>query len=305
MAVHGGGSPFAVENTPAGWQSLAAGLAPFVQQSRRWEGERHIAGGRSRLRRSLYAAALPAAFRWNPALMDLYRCLTGRGKPHAVALVACARKLLIFVDRVKAVLPQLQAALPGGVKLTLTGDRSSTIPASLGHTEQTLVISVILVVLVVLFFLRSLRATLIPAVTVPVSILGTFGMMKLFGYSLDNLSPMALTIATGFVVDDAIVVLENIARHRETGVARLEAALRGAREVSFTVVSMSLLLVAVFLPILLLGGIVGRLFQEFAIVLFDRHWCLARPRSHDDADDVRSASGGRSAPPARAIGTGD
>ncbi len=172
-----------------------------------------------------------------------------------------------IVDRVKAVLPQLQAALPGGVKLTLTGDRSSTIRASLGHTEQTLVISVILVVLVVLFFLRSLRATLIPAVTVPVSILGTFGMMKLFGYSLDNLSLMALTIATGFVVDDAIVVLENITRHREAGVPRLEAALRGAREVSFTVVSMSLSLVAVFLPILLLGGIVGRLFQEFAIVL--------------------------------------
>ena len=172
-----------------------------------------------------------------------------------------------IVDRVKTVLPQLQAALPGGVKLTLSGDRSSTIRASLGHTEQTLTISVILVVLVVLFFLRSLRATLIPAVTVPVSILGTFGVMALCGYSLDNLSLMALTIATGFVVDDAIVVLENVARHREAGMPRLDAALTGAREVSFTVVSMSVSLVAVFLPILLLGGLVGRLFQEFAVVL--------------------------------------
>jgi len=172
-----------------------------------------------------------------------------------------------IVDRVKKVLPQLQAALPADVKLTLSGDRSSTIRASLEHTEQTLVISVILVVLVVLVFLRSLRATLIPAVTVPVSILGTFGVMALCGYSLDNLSLMALTIATGFVVDDAIVVLENIARHMEAGMPRLKAALQGAREVSFTVISMSVSLVAVFLPILLLGGIVGRLFQEFAIVL--------------------------------------
>ncbi len=175
--------------------------------------------------------------------------------------------IVSIVDRVGTVLPQLQAALPAGVKLTLSGDRSSTIRASLSHTEETLVISVILVVLVVLFFLRDLRATLVPAVTVPVSILGTFGVMRLCGYSLDNLSLMALTIATGFVVDDTIVVLENVARHREAGASRLEAALRGAGEVSFTVISMSVSLVAVFLPILLLGGIVGRLFQEFAVVL--------------------------------------
>jgi multidrug efflux pump len=172
-----------------------------------------------------------------------------------------------IVDRVKTVLPQLEAALPGDVKLTLSGDRSNTIRASLQHTEQTLVISVALVVFVVLVFLRNWRATLIPAVTVPVSILGTFGAMALFGYSLDNLSLMALTIATGFVVDDAIVVVENIGRHMETGMSRVEAALRGAREVSFTVVSMSVSLVAVFLPILLMGGLVGRLFREFAIVL--------------------------------------
>ncbi|WP_321785015.1 efflux RND transporter permease subunit [Paraburkholderia sp. J94] len=171
------------------------------------------------------------------------------------------------VDRVKAVLPQLQAALPPGTEVTLSDDRSSTIRASLSHTERTLIIAVVLVVLVVLAFLRNVRATLIPAVTVPVSILGTFGAMKLFGYSLDNLSLMALTIATGFVVDDAIVVLENIERHRERGASRLEAAFAGAKEVSFTVISMSVSLIAVFLPILLMGGLVGRLFREFAIVL--------------------------------------
>ena len=171
------------------------------------------------------------------------------------------------VDRVKSVLPQLRAALPSDVQMTLSNDRSSTIRASLQHTERTLAISVILVVLVVLAFLRNLRATLIPAVTVPVSILGTFGAMELFGYSLDNLSLMALTIATGFVVDDTIVVLENIARHREAGASRIEAALIGAREVSFTVISMSVSLVAVFLPIMLLGDLVGRIFREFAVVL--------------------------------------
>ena len=171
------------------------------------------------------------------------------------------------VDRVKAVLPQLKAALPADVQVSLSNDRSVTIRASLQHTEQTLVISVILVVFVVLAFLRNLRATLIPAVTVPVSILGTFGAMELFGYSLDNISLMALTIATGFVVDDAIVVLENIARHLEAGLSRVQAALQGAREVSFTVVSMSVSLVAVFLPILLMGDLVGRIFREFAIVL--------------------------------------
>jgi multidrug efflux pump len=175
--------------------------------------------------------------------------------------------IVATVDRIRAALPQLQAALPGDVHMTPTGDRSSTIRAALEHTELTLIISVILVVLVVFVFLRSLRATVIPAVTVPVSILGTFGVMELCGYSLDNLSLMALTIATGFVVDDTIVVLENISRHLERGIPRVEAALKGAREVSFTVISMSVSLIAVFLPILLLGDIVGRLFREFAIVL--------------------------------------
>ncbi|MDR3515233.1 MAG: efflux RND transporter permease subunit [Azospirillaceae bacterium] len=172
-----------------------------------------------------------------------------------------------IVDEVKAVLPQLRAALPGDVELKLSGDRSSTIRASLAQTESTLVIAVLLVIGVVFVFLRSGRATLIPSVTVPISILGTFGVMKLLGYSLDNLSLMALTIATGFVVDDAIVVLENITRHLEAGKSGFDSAVQGAKEVSFTVISMSASLVAVFLPILLMGGIVGRLFHEFAIVL--------------------------------------
>ncbi len=171
------------------------------------------------------------------------------------------------VDRVKAMLPQLQAALPADVQMTLTGDRSTTIRASLSDTEATLVLSVVLVILVVFAFLRDWRATLIPAVIVPVSIVGTFAVMYLFGYSLDNLSLMALTVATGFVVDDAIVVLENVTRHIESGMTRLQAALQGAREVGFTVLSMSVSLIAVFLPILLMGGLIGRLFREFAVVL--------------------------------------
>ena len=146
-------------------------------------------------------------------------------------------------------------------------DRTTTIRASLHDVERTLVISIVLVILVVFVFLRNLRATLIPSVAVPVSLIGTFGVMYLLGYSLDNLSLMALTISTGFVVDDAIVVLENVTRHIEAGMPRMQAALQGAREVGFTVLSMSLSLIAVFMPILLMGGIVGRLFREFAMTL--------------------------------------
>ena len=171
------------------------------------------------------------------------------------------------IDRVKAMLPQLKASLPADVEVTPTVDRSTTIRASLKDTEHTLMIAVALVVMVVFLFLRNWRATLIPSVAVPISIIGTFGAMYLMGFSIDNLSLMALTIATGFVVDDAIVVLENISRHIENGVPRREAAFRGAREVGFTVVSISISLVAVFLPILLMGGIVGRLFREFALTL--------------------------------------
>ncbi|MEJ0004323.1 MAG: efflux RND transporter permease subunit [Pararobbsia sp.] len=171
------------------------------------------------------------------------------------------------IDRVKAILPKLQRSMPADVDITPTADRSITIRASLRDTGVTLIIAVVLVILTVFAFLRSVRATLIPSVAVPISIIGTFGAMYLLGYSIDNLSLMALTIATGFVVDDAIVVLENISRHMENGMSRMQAALLGAKEVGFTVVSMSLSLVAVFLPILLMGGIVGRLFREFAMTL--------------------------------------
>ncbi|WP_302074289.1 efflux RND transporter permease subunit [Burkholderia glumae] len=171
------------------------------------------------------------------------------------------------VDSVKAALPQLQAGMPADVDVTPVLDRSKTIRASLTDTEHTLLIAVGLVVMVVFLFLRNWRATLIPSVAVPISIIGTFGAMYLLGFSIDNLSLMALIVATGFVVDDAIVVLENIARHIENGKSRRQAALDGAREVGFTVLSISLSLVAVFLPILLMSGIIGRLFREFALTL--------------------------------------
>ena len=171
------------------------------------------------------------------------------------------------VDGIRAILPQLRASLPGAVDIAVAIDRTPTVRASLGDTQRTLVIAIVLVIAVVFVFLGNARATLIPAVAVPVSIIGTFAAMYMLGFSLDNLSLMALTISTGFVVDDAIVVLENIARHMEDGVPRLQAALMGAGEVGFTVLSISTSLIAVFLPILLMGGIVGRLFREFALTL--------------------------------------
>ncbi|RDK01520.1 efflux RND transporter permease subunit [Paraburkholderia lacunae] len=171
------------------------------------------------------------------------------------------------IDRVTAMLPQLHASLPADVDIAPAADRSTTIRSSLKDTERTLMIAVALVVMVVFLFLRNWRATLIPSVAVPISIIGTFAAMYLLGFSIDNLSLMALTIATGFVVDDAIVVLENISRHIENGVPRMQAAFLGAREVGFTVLSISISLIAVFLPILLMGGIVGRLFREFALTL--------------------------------------
>ena len=164
-------------------------------------------------------------------------------------------------------IPQLQAALPPAIHLHVSLDRTVTIRASVHDVEVSLLISVLLVVLVVFVFLRSAWATFIPSVAVPISLLGTFGLMYLVGYSVDNLSLMALTISTGFVVDDAIVVIENITRYLEQGMQPMQAALKGAAEIGFTVVSMSLSLIAVFIPILLMGGIVGRLFREFAMVL--------------------------------------
>ncbi|CNE78363.1 multidrug efflux system subunit MdtC [Yersinia bercovieri] len=175
--------------------------------------------------------------------------------------------IIATVDRIRAELPALRASIPASIELKIAQDRSPTIRASLEEVERSLIIAVALVILVVFLFLRSGRATLIPAVAVPVSLIGTFTAMYLCGFSLNNLSLMALTIATGFVVDDAIVVLENISRHLEAGVKPMVAALRGVREVGFTVLSMSISLVAVFIPLLLMEGLPGRLFREFAITL--------------------------------------
>jgi multidrug efflux pump len=171
------------------------------------------------------------------------------------------------VDEIRSLLPELQAALPNDVDLQVVSDRTITIRASLKEVEQALLISIILVVLVTFAFLRSARAGFVAAVAVPVSLIATFGGMYLLGYSINNLSLMAMAIAAGFVVDDAIIVLENVSRHIEAGMGRIDAALQGAREVGFTVVSMSVSLIAVFIPILLMQGIVGRLFREFAVTL--------------------------------------
>ena len=171
------------------------------------------------------------------------------------------------VDSIRAQLPFLQAVLPQGIDTTIVLDRTTTIRASVRNVEETLLGSVVLVVMVVFIFLRRPRATLIPTVAVPVSLIGTFAVMYLLGYSIDNLSLMALTIATGFVVDDAIVVMENITRHLESGMPAFNAALVGAREIGFTVFSISMSLIAVFIPILMMGGIIGRLFREFAVTL--------------------------------------
>ena len=191
------------------------------------------------------------------------------GKPAVMVVVYRQPEANIIetVDLVRSMLPQLEATLPGGVKLSVVQDRTPPIRGSLRDVERTLVVSAVLVILVVFCFLRNVRSTVIPGVAVGVSLVGTFGLMYLFGYNIDNLSLMALTIATGFVVDDAIVVLENITRHIEKGVLPREAALIGSREISFTVLSMSTSLIAVFIPILLMGGMVGRLFREFAVTL--------------------------------------
>src|SRR5271155_306524 len=191
------------------------------------------------------------------------------GKP-AVLIILYRQpgaNIISTVDLVKALLPQLRASISPAIDIALGVDRSTTIRTSLRDVERTLVLAVLLVIVVVFAFLRNLRATLIPVVAVSVSLVATFGAMYLIGYSLDNLSLMALTVATGFVVDDAIVVLENVTRYLEEGLSPLEAALKGANEVGFTVLSMSISLIAVFIPILLMGGIVGRLFREFAMTI--------------------------------------
>jgi multidrug efflux pump len=191
------------------------------------------------------------------------------GKPCALVIIfrEPGANIINTVDNIRAALPQLKASIPSAIDLTVMMDQTTTIRASVSDVERTLVISIGLVILVVFIFLRNPRMTIIPAVVVPVSLIGTFGVMYLFGYSLDNLSLMALTISTGFVVDDAIVVIENVTRHLEQGVRPMQAALLGAQEIGFTVLSISISLVAVFIPILLMGGIVGRLFREFAVTL--------------------------------------
>jgi multidrug efflux pump len=191
------------------------------------------------------------------------------GKPAVLVILfrQPEANMIETVDRVRALLPRLQASISPAIRIGVVVDRTTTIRASVDDVEFTLLISVALVIMVVFLFLRNGWATVIPGIAVPLSLLGTFGVMYLVGYTLDNLSLMALTISTGFVVDDAIVVIENIARHLEGGMTPLQAALRGTQEIGFTVLSMSVSLVAVFIPILLMGGIVGRLFREFAVTL--------------------------------------
>src|ERR1039458_1175188 len=191
------------------------------------------------------------------------------GKPSVLIIVfrQPGANIIETVDRVRALMPFLQSSISPAINLTIAMDRTVTVRASVKDIETTLIISVILVILVVFAFLRTVRATIIPSIAVPLSLVGTFGGMYLLGYSLDNLSLMALAISTGFVVDDAIVVLENITRYVEQGMDALQAAFKGAAEIGFTVLSMSTSLVAVFIPLLLMGGIVGRLFREFAVTL--------------------------------------
>jgi multidrug efflux pump len=200
---------------------------------------------------------------------DLRNAGSSNGRPSVLLIINRQPNANIIetAERVRDIMPLLRASIPRAINLDVVLERTSTIRASLFEVERTLLIAMVLVILVVFAFLRNARATLIPAVAVPVSLVTTFGVMYLAGFSLNNLSLMALTIATGFVVDDAIVVLENVSRHIERGLTPFRAALLGAKEVSFTVLSMSLSLIAVFIPILLMGGIVGRLFREFAVTL--------------------------------------
>jgi len=200
---------------------------------------------------------------------DLRNAGFANGKPSVLLVIfrQPGANIIDTVDRIRAIMPQLHAEIPQTIKMTVSLDQTVTIRASVHEVERTLIISVILVILVVFVFLRSVRTTIIPSVAVPVSLIGTFGVMYLLGFSIDNLSLMALTISTGFVVDDAIVVIENITRYLEQGMRPMTAALRGASEIGFTVLSISVSLVAVFIPLLLMGGIVGRLFREFAVTL--------------------------------------
>ena len=202
-------------------------------------------------------------------IADLRNSGYANGKPAVVMSMnrQPGANIIKTVDGIKAILPELRAIIPPSATLVITSDRTKTIRASVEDIESTLMLTVVLVVMVIFLFLRNVWATIIPSVSVPLSIVGTFGVMYLLHYSIDNLSLMALAICTGFVVDDAIVVIENISRYLEAGDSPLEAAMKGSREIGFTVLSMSISLIAVFIPILLMGGVVGRLFREFAVTL--------------------------------------
>jgi multidrug efflux pump len=203
------------------------------------------------------------------SVADVHNLGLANGKPGVLVVIfrQPGANVIETVDRVRALMPYLQASISPAIKLAVVSDRTITVRASVKDIESTLLISIVLVILVVFVFLRTVRATVIPSIAVPLSLVGTFGGMYLLGYSLDNLSLMALAISTGFVVDDAIVVLENITRYVEQGMDAVQAAFKGAAEIGFTVLSMSLSLVAVFIPLLMMGGIVGRLFREFAVTL--------------------------------------
>src|SRR4029077_1695262 len=203
------------------------------------------------------------------AVEDIHTAGLANGKPAVVIIVwrQPGANIVGTVDRVRAALPQLQGSIPAAATLSVASDRTTTIRASVEDIQITPLITVTLVILVIFAFLRNVWATVIPAVAVPVSLIGTFGVMYLLGYSVDNLSLMAVTISTGFVVDDAIVVIENIARYLEAGLSPVMATLKGSAEIGFTVLSMSVSLIAVFIPISMMAGIVGRLFREFAVTL--------------------------------------
>src|ERR1700677_3873313 len=203
------------------------------------------------------------------SVADVRNLGLANGKPGVLVVIfrQPAANVIETVDRVRALMPYLQSSISPAIKLAVVSDRTLTVRASVKDIETTLLISIVLVILVVFVFLRTVRATVIPSIAVPLSLVGTFGGMYLLGYSLDNFSLMALIISTGFVIDDAIVVLENVTRHMEVGETPMQAALHGSQEVAFTVLSMSISLIAVFFPILLMGGIVGRLFHEFAMTL--------------------------------------
>jgi len=248
----------------------------FADGSRTWE----VAANDQIFKASDYAPLVVAYRNASPVQLsdvadvvdsveDLRNAGYANGKPSVLLTVnrQPGANIIGTVDRIRAALPQLKAAIPQSINMTVTQDQTVTIRSSVREVEKTMGISILLVILVVFLFLRNGRATFIPSVVVPVSLIGTFGAMYLAGFSIDNLSLMALTIATGFVVDDAIVVIENITRYREMGMKPMAAALKGAQEIGFTVMTISISLVAVFIPLLMMGGIVGRLFREFSVTL--------------------------------------